>query len=442
MVIVMTLVSNDYSIDLHPSYGCLRRMTYSDEPRVDLRYSYRFAVAGIHEPGGGCPFVSYLTPGGFSRDNNILAQAPAPDGEILDTYLLEGDPTPSDGRYRLHLSEDEADHSLFDAIELTTLDHPRDVRIGVLPGGAVGPYSASALPVACFDSEGRDLLDFVVSSDDRYAVLAAGSQMEVHFPAARGWRGGGAGTRGMPSHKIDPPSGGGRDQAAPGVLDLTDLCYRENATTSILDLPEGLVLEDGIAKMVVTAPVDYWIDSMFLAEFSNEPIVVQQCALLDADHSVDGPCESALADLGEYAALDPGESIELVYEVPFLAPGQIRHFVIRSRGRFGDRPSRSDGLEATPASEAPRASITPNPFAASTSISLSIPEPGGEVETSIYDMAGRLVRSLARREMQPGVQMLHWDGRDDHGEKVASGVYFCRVMGPGFDDQRKLVLIR
>ncbi len=443
VVVVMTLVSSDYSIDLHPNYGCLRRMTYSDEPRVDLRYSYRFTVAGTHEPGGGCPFVSYLTPEGFLEDNNILARAPAPDGEILDAYLLEEDLTSGEGRYGLRLSENETDHSLFDAIQLIAVDHPTDLDVGILPGGSVGLYSVSALPVACYDSEGRDLLDLVVSGDDRYAVLAAGSQMEVHFPASAGGRGGGgAGTRGTPSHKIDPPGGGGRGQAAPGILDLTDLCYRENVATSILEMPDELVVEDGMVKMVVTAPVEYWVDHMFLVEFSDEPIAVQQCALLEAIHSLDGPCASALEDAGVYAALDPGESIDLAYEAPPVASGFERDFVLVGRGRFTEHSSRSGGDGSAPATVISRASVSPNPFAISTTISLSIPEPGGEVAARVYDMAGRLVRTLAQRRMQPGAQVLHWDGKDDHGQEVASGVYFCEITGHDFDERRKLVLVK
>jgi hypothetical protein len=44
--------------------------------------------------------------------------------------------------------------------------------------------------------------------------------------------------------------------------------------------------------------------------------------------------------------------------------------------------------------------------------------------------------------MPPGGQSLSWDGTDDRGRSVASGVYFCCIEGVGIEEQKKLVLIK
>jgi hypothetical protein len=68
----------------------------------------------------------------------------------------------------------------------------------------------------------------------------------------------------------------------------------------------------------------------------------------------------------------------------------------------------------------------PNPFADATTISFTLPK-AGEVNLAVYDLAGRKVRSLEAGHMTAGVHQVGWDGRNDSGGKVASGVYFIRL---------------
>jgi flagellar hook assembly protein FlgD len=63
----------------------------------------------------------------------------------------------------------------------------------------------------------------------------------------------------------------------------------------------------------------------------------------------------------------------------------------------------------------------PNPFNPQTSIRFYLPAPG-TVELSIYDVRGALVRRLARGEFDAGAHALAWNGTDDAGRPVASGV--------------------
>jgi hypothetical protein len=66
------------------------------------------------------------------------------------------------------------------------------------------------------------------------------------------------------------------------------------------------------------------------------------------------------------------------------------------------------------------------------------------VEVAIYDIGGRLVRTLANRRFTAGVHDLTWDGMDDHGRRVANGVYFTRVkyQDARFVTSRKITVLR
>ena len=84
----------------------------------------------------------------------------------------------------------------------------------------------------------------------------------------------------------------------------------------------------------------------------------------------------------------------------------------------------------------------PNPFQQSTTVRLHIPSTGGDVLVAVYDVAGRLVRTLESGRQSPGVKDVTWDGRDARGESVAAGVYFCRLVAPGYDQSRKMILLK
>ncbi len=83
----------------------------------------------------------------------------------------------------------------------------------------------------------------------------------------------------------------------------------------------------------------------------------------------------------------------------------------------------------------------PNPFNPSTTISFSLRD-RGIVSLAVYDVAGRLVRVLIDDVMEAGPRDVTWDGRDNAGRVVASGVYFYRLEAGNFTETKKMVLLR
>jgi flagellar hook assembly protein FlgD len=83
----------------------------------------------------------------------------------------------------------------------------------------------------------------------------------------------------------------------------------------------------------------------------------------------------------------------------------------------------------------------PNPFNPSTTIQYSVPTPG-DIEARIFDIQGRLVRSLSKGYQQSGTHSLVWDSRGNSGTIVASGTYFCQVLFNGTALVKKLILMK
>lgn len=85
--------------------------------------------------------------------------------------------------------------------------------------------------------------------------------------------------------------------------------------------------------------------------------------------------------------------------------------------------------------------IRPNPFNPQATISFGL-EAAGRVNLVIFDAAGRRVRQLANHVFPAGDHHLSWDGVDDYGRALQSGVYFVRMESPSRKTSEKLILLR
>lgn len=85
----------------------------------------------------------------------------------------------------------------------------------------------------------------------------------------------------------------------------------------------------------------------------------------------------------------------------------------------------------------------PNPFNARTTIEYEISKEG-PVSLRIYNVAGQVVRTLVNGFRSPAQDpfVVEWDGRDDVGDEVASGVYYYRLVAAGFTQSKRMVFLK
>jgi flagellar hook assembly protein FlgD len=84
---------------------------------------------------------------------------------------------------------------------------------------------------------------------------------------------------------------------------------------------------------------------------------------------------------------------------------------------------------------------TPTPFVSSTRFDYQLPA-DSRVQLRIYDITGALVRSLVDGEMPRGRHPVYWDGRDESGSRVASGMYYVQLLANGEQKRQKVVALR
>ena len=83
----------------------------------------------------------------------------------------------------------------------------------------------------------------------------------------------------------------------------------------------------------------------------------------------------------------------------------------------------------------------PNPFNPTTIIEYALPK-ASEVKIQIYNILGQKVRNLVDETQKAGYKMIHWDGKDDEGKEVSSGIYFYRIVAEDFVKCKKMTLLK
>ncbi len=83
----------------------------------------------------------------------------------------------------------------------------------------------------------------------------------------------------------------------------------------------------------------------------------------------------------------------------------------------------------------------PNPFTSSTAIEYTLPKKT-HVSLKIYDVSGKFIRNLIDGEHDSGFYVTYWDGVDNSGRKVSSGVYIYRIETAEFNATKTLIFVR
>jgi hypothetical protein len=83
----------------------------------------------------------------------------------------------------------------------------------------------------------------------------------------------------------------------------------------------------------------------------------------------------------------------------------------------------------------------PNPVLSNTVIRYAIPAEG-QASLKVYDLSGRLVKTLVSGSQKSGVYALKWDGKDHAGNRLPSGIYFYRFVSGDYKATKKLILMR
>jgi hypothetical protein len=395
--------------------------------------------------GGGCPFVSAETPYGFEPDNNILHRSELSSNkgrDIEDLYALRVKPQRNGQSYRLQVREYNEDYSYFDQFNLYYIDHAAEKQIGVTEENEIVLYDRSLIetPVAVELADGRPLeqagskndvmnLRFSKASIDR--MNSSGSKLALLIDLERpagllppGKEGGGAIT-------VRGSGDGLRKDASSSELNFY---WRTGNSTVLIPLAQGLNLEE----FNITWTRDYAINSIGLVNI--EPAKeTKKLQLTSARHSRRGDVTDRIVSTDKkYAEMGKDDYIDLTFRDDSEPNESLtRNFVFTTTGRY---VVPSNGEAAIP-TEFGLDQNYPNPFNPSTQIRYYLPQ-DTRVMLKVYNLLGQEVRTLVSGFESAGIKTINWDGRNDQGHRVASGVYIYKLTVSNFTKARKLMLVK
>jgi hypothetical protein len=128
----------------------------------------------------------------------------------------------------------------------------------------------------------------------------------------------------------------------------------------------------------------------------------------------------------------------------FIQEDQATQLLHQALADFGFSPTdvsdQEEGQENIPTSFSLKQNY-PNPFNPQTIIEYVLPK-DCELEIAIYNILGRKVRTLVKEFQKSGQHRVEWDGKDEEGKEVSSGIYFYRIKTPEFSQAKKMVLLR
>jgi len=138
-----------------------------------------------------------------------------------------------------------------------------------------------------------------------------------------------------------------------------------------------------------------------------------------------------------------------------LTEGEFEDLMFGAAIGYRHSPSIVPSISVTPKAgvlaQEPRASSTPtatvlhgnypNPFNPMTTIQFDLGQ-SGPVSLRVFDVKGRLVRTLVNGALAAGRIERVWDGMDDHGQRTASGVYFYRLEAPQYSSMQKMIMVK
>ena len=428
-----------------------------NDNRTEIQQAYTAAVPRNTPPpgGGGCPYVYTWNGREYRQDNTILGQCESrSDGRPVTDYLHLQQPLVSDaGAYKLQVREFEQEKSYLDAFELLVVDYPNDAQMGVAPSGEVFLYDQAFRPIAAYDHTGTDVLELISTQDGRrYSSHEAGAM----YVECQVWRPGLPGVLYdltptdslVEPDMIQPPQKRGN----PGSGVLVEVEDRHGNWYSVDVQPPRGNPQD--ALWLLNRAEGYELGTRFRVRLSwSDRFETDQLAYYSirleaptvtavkpaaAVHSSRGETSHLLGDAdGAYATLEPGEVLDLAFATPKsadLSSEWTRGFVLKSTGLY-------EAVAGTPSREAVLSQNQPNPFNAGTVIAFTLRQ-RETVRLEVYNVLGQRLVTLMDGTLEAGVHTASWDGRNEHGDDVPTGVYLYRLTYGAKQETRKMTLLR
>lgn len=387
-------------------------------------YSYCNEGGGLLAQGGGS---------GWTAENSLFWESPS--DAAVDLYEFKGSAGPIDGEYSARVLKVGTGRADLDQVSLGTVDHDSGVTTFASSDRAFLGTTSAVQSVT--DGSGTNVASQVSGSSDQPYSATAGQTLLVTL-------GGASSSTGLVVESSGYTSGVAADST--GILvqaQRSDGTWRTLAHIHPRRTPDSYAVDaegSGVLRLVFLH--DHQIRSLRRLSISGTQ-TPQSLALARAVHSRLGDVSAAVGSSGGTSTtLVPGDALELGFTTTTVPSGRVRNLFLQAKGAYTTQTASRAGevTLAGPTYEFALAPARPNPSSGSVNFSFTMAQQG-PVSIRVYDVAGRLVRTLINGPAEPGPHDLVWNATDDGGRRVGAGVYFYRMVAGSWQSQRKVVFI-
>lgn len=405
-------------------------------------------------PSNGCPMLYAWNGADYGFVDNLLPESEQPGSagrDVEDSYPIYAAQPDADGRFRFLITEEEQEVSEFDHFSLELCQVPPGEGEVVLPDGLDQPVRLTGEPIApvsAWDERGRDVLHLLTEEDGNRFEATGSGRLELEYEMGSSEEPLLLGPT-PPSKMLYKPAVDGtegenvitvyaRDRQGNWV-ECRQLCARVKGEVNLTDLAGYVVDGRLLVRVAWTQQISLdWLPYQTYERIDCRSVGVE---LVDAIHSELGDVRSMLTAVDqEKARLRPGERLELVFQGsdPAVAQPEGSLLLFKAVGRY-DRQASADGVQTARLFEF--AQNYPNPFNPSTSFRFSLPT-AAPVTLRIYNILGQEVATLVDGELAAGSHVVDWDGRDNFGRPLASGVFLAKLVAGEHTATRKVVVVK
>ncbi|HKA24119.1 MAG TPA: FlgD immunoglobulin-like domain containing protein [Candidatus Eisenbacteria bacterium] len=192
---------------------------------------------------------------------------------------------------------------------------------------------------------------------------------------------------------------------------------------------------------------DYKIRSLQRLTIAST-VVPRPLTLVSASQTNVGGVKDAInASGGEEITVNPGDTVSVEYGGVPPEEGKVRDLFLIATGAYSNPATTGSSIgpgmpviAATPTYQFALGAAHPNPSSGTVAFSFTMAQQG-PAQIRVYDVAGRLVKTLASGTAEAGPHDLVWNATDDGGRRVGAGVYFYRMDAGSWRSQRKVVFL-
>jgi hypothetical protein len=223
-----------------------------------------------------------------------------------------------------------------------------------------------------------------------------------------------------------------------GLLALPAMAGRECVELTVEAPPSVTVLPDQAQNLTVTGEIKNCGDEAGNVEMSVELIINgHTVSISNSTPQPLGAGESAVRTVGLPIPQQAQEGLQKALVSVSMDGETVVAQEVLVNLINGDEPP------GPPSASAEKTVLKnyPNPFNASTSINFNLSE-DGKVKLEVFNILGQKVRTLVDQNMNAGTHQVVWDGTDQSGKSVGSGVYFYRLNADKSSLTKRMQLIK